>query len=207
MNKFWLPLLLFLGLGVAQAAAPLAPDAAVKETTEKMRALIRENHVAYNADKAAFYKVVDEVLVPRFDIRRIAQLVLGKSWRTATEDQRTRFQNAFKKSLIRNYADALLEYYDSVEAEFQPLRLAAGADDATVRCVIKRKDGPPISLSFSMNEVNEEWKVYDITIENLSLVTNFRSQYAVEVKKNGLDALIQRVEKGQTAKVALKKAG
>ena len=197
MKKFWLPLLLVLGLGSAHAAP--GPDAVVKDGTDKMRALIVANHVAYNADKPKFYAAVDEVLVPLFDVRYISQLVLGKSWKTATEDQRTRFQKAFKSALIRNYADALLENYDTVEVSFQPVRVTPDATDATVKCTLTRKNGPPVQLSFAMRETDGVWKIYDTTIENLSLVTSIRSQYAVEVKKNGLEALIQRVEAGQIA--------
>ncbi len=196
MNKFWLPLLLALGLGGAAHAAT-APDVVVKEGTDKMRGLIAANHVAYTADKPKFYAVVSEVLVPLFDVRYISQLVLGKNWKTATEAQRTRFQAAFKTALIRNYADALLENYDSVDVTFQPVRVSPEATDATVKCTLIRKNGPPVAVAFAMREVGGVWKIYDTTIENLSLVTSIRSQYAVEVKKNGLEALIQRVEAGQ----------
>lgn len=201
MKKFWLPLLFAFGFGAAQAA-PVAPDLAVKETTEKMRVLINANHAEYKADKAKFYGVVDEVLVPRFDVRYIAQLVLGRNWKAATPDQRTRFANAFKNSLIRNYADALLDNYDTVEATFQPLRLAGGENDVTVKCELKRNNGRPIAVGFSMRLVDNEWKVYDVIIENLSLVTNFRSQFNEEIKKNGLDGLIARIESGEAVKAA-----
>ncbi|MES2883867.1 MAG: ABC transporter substrate-binding protein [Pseudomonadota bacterium] len=197
MKKFWLPLLFALGMGSAHAA--VGPDTVVKEGTDKMRALIVANHQVYNADKPKFYAAVDEVLVPLFDVRYISQLVLGKSWKTATADQRTRFQRGFKSALIRNYADALLENYDSVEVSFQPVRVTPDATDATVKCTLTRKNGPPVQLAFAMREVDGAWKIYDTTIENLSLVTSIRSQYAVEVKKNGLEALIQRVEAGQIA--------
>lgn len=201
MKKFWIPLLMALGLGVAHAA-PVPPDVAVKETTEQMRNLITANHDAYKADRAKFNAVVDQVLVPRFDVPYISQLVLGRNWKAATPEQRTRFANAFKNSLIRNYADALLENYDSVEAKFQPLRLAGGETDATVKCELTRKNGRPISLGFSMRLVDDEWKVYDVIIENLSLVTNFRSQFNEEIKKNGLEGLIAKIESGDAVKQA-----
>ena len=197
MKKFWLPLLLALGLGSAHAASAVAPDVVVKEGTEKMRELIAANHVAYAANKPQFYAKVDEVLVPLFDVKYISQLVLGKHWKTATPEQRTRFQTAFKSALIRNYADALLENYDSVDVKFQPVRLSPDATDAIVKCVLTRKVGTPVSLSFAMREVDGVWKIFDTTIENLSLVTSIKSQYAVEIQKNGLEALIQRVEAGQ----------
>lgn len=196
MKRLLLPLLLVLGMGSAQAA-PTPPDTAVKDTTEQMRALIRQNHASYSRDRAVFYQAVEETLTPRFDVRYIGQLVLGKNWRGASEEQRNRFTNAFKNSLIRSYADALLENYDSVDAEWQPLRLAPDANDATVRAKLIRKNAPPMNLSFAMRIASDgEWKVYDVIIENLSLVTNFRSQFNAEIKKSGLDGLIQRIEGG-----------
>ena len=177
-------------------AAAVKPDAVLMETTEHMRDMIRQNHTAYEADKGKFYGVVDEVLVPRFDVRYIAQLTLGKNWRTASEAQRTRFQAAFKNSLIRTYADALLANYDSVDAKYEPLRMAADATDVTVRVSLMRKKGEPVGLAFAMREVDNDWKIYDVIIENLSLVTNFRSQFSAEIKKNGLDALINKMESG-----------
>lgn len=195
MKKILLPLLLALGLGTAHAA-PVPPDVAVKDTTEKMRALIKTNHALYKADGVKFNAVVEEVLVPRFDVPGIAKLVLGRNWKTATPDQRTRFTNAFKNSLIRNYADALLDNYDTVDARFLPLRLAGTETDVTVKAELMRKIGKPVSVGFSMQLVGDEWKVYDVIIENLSLVTNFRSQFNEEIKKTGLDALITRIETG-----------
>ena len=196
MKTILLSLLLTLGFGTAQAA-PLPPDVAVKETTEQMRDLIRQNHAAYVADKSKFYATVDEVLTPRFDVRYIAQLVLAKSWRTANEEQRTRFANAFKNSLIRTYADALLDNYDSVEAQFQPLRLAADANDATVRAKLLRKTAPPLGISFAMRTDNSgEWKIYDVIISDVSLISSFRGAFTAEIKKTSLDGLIQRIEQG-----------
>ena len=203
MKKILLPLFLLIGFGAAAHAAPQPPDVAVKETTEQMRTLIRDNHKVYAADKARFYADVDQTLTPRFDVRYIAQLVLGRNWRSADEAQRTRFANAFKNSLIRSFADALLDNYDSVNAEWQPLRIAADATDATVKAKLLRKTAAPVNLAFAMRpDSTGEWKVYDVIIENLSLVTNFRSQFAAEIKKSGLDGLIQRIESGDAVKQA-----
>ena len=201
MKTILLPLLLALGLGAAHAA-PVPPDDAVKATTEKMQALISANHALYKADGVKFNAVVEEVLVPRFDVPGIAKLVLGRNWKTASPDQRTRFTNAFKNSLIRNYADALLDNYDTVEAKFLPLRLAGTEKDVTVKAELRRKVGKPISVGFSMQLIDNEWKVYDVILENLSLVTNFRSQFNEEIKKNGLDALITRIETGAVVQPA-----
>lgn len=207
MKKIWFTLALALGLATAAQAAPVAPDVAVKETTEKMRALIRDNHDAYKADKAKFYAVVDEVLLPRFDVDTITKLVLGRNGRDATPDQKARFAKAFKNSLIRNYADALLDNYDTVDAKFQPVRMAPDATDVTVKSELTRKNGqPPVQVSFSMNLVDGQWKVYDVIIGNLSLITSFRGQFNEEIKKSGIEGLITKLETGDFVKQSADKA-
>ena len=175
MKKFWLPLLLVLGLGSAHAA-PTPPDVAVKETTEKMRSLIAANHAAYKADKNKFYAVVDEVLVPRFDVPGISKLVLGRNWRSATPEQRTRFQSAFKNSLIRNYADALLENYDSADAKFQSLRLVGGEispDDGSIK-----REGRIAGEWHTPDEGGRGQKRYRLTPEGVAALANMRAAWA-----------------------------
>ena len=185
----------------APAAAAQAPDQIVRGTTEQMQVLIRDNHEKYRADQQAFYKVVDEVLVPHFDVRYIAQLVLGKNWRAASEDQRKRFTDAFKLMLIRSYAQTLLDNYDSVKAEWQPLRLSADVADVTVRVNLMRKSGQqPVAIGFNMRRVDNDWKIYDISVEAISLVANFRSQITSEIKRSSLDDVIARMEKGESFK-------
>src|SRR5690349_245898 len=142
--------------------------------------------------------LVDDVIVPKFDTKYIAQLILARHWKTASEEQRSRFQAAFKDMLVHSYANALVEYHTQVKAEWQPLRMAPDATDVTVQSRLVREGGkPPLPIGFAMRLKDGEWKVYDIVIENLSLVTSFRSQINSEIKRTSLDALIQRLESGQ----------
>ena len=183
-----------VAVGTASAAPSQPADVTIRTATEEFQALINANHEQYRADMPGFYKVVEEKVVPYFDTKGIAQLVLGKNWKAATPEQRTRFEAAFKDSLIRTYARAMLDYHDSVKAEWAPLRAAAGADDVTINAKIMRTNAPPIPLSFSVHAVGDAWKIYDIAVENISLITNFRSQLNVEIKANGLDAVIKKFE-------------
>lgn len=185
---------LLLLAGTAQAAPAQPADEVIKTATTEFQGLISANHESYRKDLESFYKVVDEKVVPNFDTKGIAQLALGRNWKTATPEQRTRFEAAFKNSLIRTYARAMLDYHDSVKAEWAPLRAAAGASDVTVNAKLLRKDAPPIALAFSAHAVDDEWKIYDIAVENISLITNFRGQLNNEIKANGLDAVIKKFE-------------
>lgn len=194
-RRFFLSLGLSLGLASAASAAPAQPaDVVIKSATTEFQELIKANHQTYRSDLEGFYKVVDAKVVPHFDTKGIAQLVLGRNWKTATPEQRQRFEAAFKDSLIRTYARAMLDYYDSIQTEWAPLRAEAASTDVTVNVKILRQNAPPIPLSFSMHTVGDTWKVYDIAVENISLITNFRSQINAEVKANGLDTVIKKLE-------------
>ena len=182
----------------AHAAAP-APDELVKTTTATLQKDIGANHVKYKANLPAFYKVVDDIIVPHFDVPYIGKLVLARNWKTASEEQRTHFQVAFKNMLIRAYANALLDNYDTVDVQWQPLRMTPETTDVTVNSTLNRKVGQPIHIGFLMHTVESDWKIYDITIENVSLISNFRAQFASEIKKTSLDDVIKRMETGEMA--------
>jgi phospholipid transport system substrate-binding protein len=196
-------------MAATAAAAPVPPDQVVKETTQRLQTEIGKREKEFRASPQKLYKFVDEVIVPKFDQRYIAQLILARHWRTATEAQRARFQTAFKNMLVHSYADALVEYHNSVQAEWQPLRMAKDATDVTVQSRLIRQSGkPPVPIGFAMRLKDGEWKVYDIIIENLSLITSFRSQVNSEIKRSSLEAVIEKLEAGQTIEPATtKKSG
>jgi phospholipid transport system substrate-binding protein len=180
----------------ATAAATQTPDQAIRETTDQLRSKIQNNRSLYESNSERFFSDVEAIVVPRFDTRYIGQVILGTHWRTATESQRERFITAFKNNLVHSYARALLKHADTVELKWKPVHTAAAAKDAAVNVDLVRKEGPPIPITFSVHQVGGEWKVYDVSIENISLASTFRSQYNPVIKKNGLDALIQRLETG-----------
>jgi phospholipid transport system substrate-binding protein len=162
----------------------------------------------YKSDKGKFYNMVDTVVVPRFDTAYITQIVLGPSYRTATPEQRSRFTDAFKNMLVRAYADAMLNNYDSVKVEWLPVRMAPGADSASVQTKLQRTDGNEYAISFQVHQikadpehkVDADWKIYDISVEGISLVTSFKQQVNAEIKKSSLDAVITKMEQGQLIK-------
>jgi phospholipid transport system substrate-binding protein len=192
--------LLFLVLALAPASLPASSDSAalVRDATDKLQALIRDNRATFSADKQQFYAAVEDIVGPAFDVPYIAQLTLGKTWRPATPEQRSRFQTAFKNTLIRAYADVLLEYGDSSKVEWG--RASLNGEDATVRATVTRSDGPPVALGFMLHRTSTgDWRAYDITVEGISLITSYRSQFVSEARRDGLDALIQRLESGAVA--------
>ncbi len=187
------------GISVANGAtaAPVPPDEVVRTTTERLQKEIATREKEFKSDPKKLYAYVDEVIVPKFDTKYIAQLILARHWKNASDEQKKRFQAAFKDMLVHSYANALVEYHTSVKAEWQPLRMAPDATDVTVNSRLLREGKPPLPIGFAMRLKDGEWRVYDIVIENLSLVTSFRGQINSEIKRTSLDALIERLESGQ----------
>lgn len=197
MKNLWIALLsLALFSTQAQAAEPTQPDAVMQKATGELQDLLKKNHEKYKADANLFYKVVDDVVVPHFDTHYIAQLVLARNWKNASDDQRKHFEAAFKNMLIRSYANALLEYHDSVKVEWKPLHMTPDISDVTVNSNLLRPGKQPIPVGFAMHLTDNQWKIYDIVVENISLVSNFRSQVGSEIKRTSLDDVISRMESG-----------
>ena len=206
----WVLLLIALTSG-AQAGATaqtpsLTPDAAIRTTTDRLRTLIRQNRAAYEKDSKRYYAMVEDVVVSRFDAPYIGQMILGPAWRDATPEQRNRFITAFRNNLVHTYARTLLEHADTVQVQWKPVHMATDATDAEVKADIVRDAGPPVPLGFSVHRVGADWKVYDVTIDSVSLATTYRSQFTPEIKKNGLDGLIKRLETKPLEKVPTRKS-
>lgn len=195
-------LILALGLAGAARAADDAtrPDAVLKSTVEQMQQNITAHVKEYKADKPKFYDMVNTVVVPRFDAPFITQIVLGPTYRTATTEQKSRFTEAFKDMIVHAYADAMLDNYNSVKVEWLPVRMAPNADNANVNTRLQRADGNQYEIGFKVRKNEGDWKIYDITVEGISLVTSFKTQINAEIKKSSLDAVIQKMEQGQLIK-------
>lgn len=189
--------------GHAQAAPPPVPGPGPQQLVEQVSTDLLE---AIDADRAGLAQdpaklraVVDRVLLPNFDADYAARLVLGKHWRTATPEQRQRFIDAFIESMMRQYGKALLEL-TSNRMTMLPFKGDPAANSATVRTEIKRSNGTPVPVNYSMRATPSGWKAWDVTIEGVSYVKNFRTDFSAEIEAKGLDAVIQRLEsQGTTA--------
>ncbi len=177
-------------LPATQAAAP-APDQTVREATDKILSLIRQHKAAYQADQRKLYAMVDQNVLPYFDFRKMSALVLGSNWREADAAQRDRFTSEFRQLLVRTYATALLKYNDE-KVVILPYR-APLADDrtATVKTEVRRSGQAPIPINYEFY-LNRDglWRVYDVSIEGVSIVTSYTNTYAERVSREGLDKLI-----------------
>ena len=179
-----------------------SPDELVKRTAEDVLTSVKSDADIQAGDQAKIFALAEEKILPNFNFDKVSRLVLGKNWTKATPEQKTAFQNEFKTLLIRTYATALSKYKNQT-IEYKPLRMAEGAATASVKTAILQPGGQPIAVDYSLEKKVDAWKVYDIVIEGVSLVTNYRSQFAQEIRQNGLDSLIKKL--GDKNKAAMAK--
>ena len=192
IKRFAATVLALLLIGTAQpSAAGEDPTTVVRDTAERVLSSLRSDRARYQDDEALF-KLVRDVVFPHLDRERTAQWVLGANWRTATPDQRERFIEEFSNLLLRTYGVALRQY-NSETLNYLPAQIAPGADRATVRTEIVRPDGPKVSVDYLLTNRSGDWKVYDIIIENVSLVVTYRSEYAAIIKRDGMNGLLKQL--------------
>jgi phospholipid transport system substrate-binding protein len=187
-----LPLVLLLGLQISGADPMPSPVKLVEDTTQRMMGVLRADHDSLKQHPERLYALVESIVLPHFDFARMSRLVLGRYWRTATAEQRQRFTEAFRALLVRTYAVSLLDYTDQ-KITVGPLRAAPGATDVMVHSEVEQPGALPVPIDYRMNLEGGEWKVYDVTVSGVSLVTNYRSSFATEIQKSGLDHLITTI--------------
>ena len=207
-NTAWLTLVLVALAGLAPLAVPAQTAPAAKPAVavpgpgpqELMQKISQDLLHELDANRAAIAKdptrlraLADKYLLPHFDVDYAARLVLGKHWRTATDAQKKRFIDAFYQSLMRNYGDAVAEF-TADRLTILPFKgdLASGA--ATVRSEVKRSNGTPVPVNYTMRATPQGWKAWDITIEGISYVKNYRTDFGAEIDQKGIDAVIERLE-------------
>lgn len=179
---------------LAASGAGQGPDTLIKQNANELLSEIRANEQMYQQQPRKLYALVNDVVLPNFDVRYMSRLVLGRYWRQASEAQQDRFVDAFKALLVRTYGNSLLEYNDG-ELEVMPVQAADDADDVTVRTTVSSpKLAQPIPINYRLHKVDGDWKVYEVTVEGISLVTNYRSSYGSIIRSQGIDTLIQRIE-------------
>lgn len=190
---------LFMAAFMQVALAEVAPDELVKKTADEVLTIIKQDKDIQAGNIAKITEVAEEKILPNFNFDRTSRMVLGKHWRTASPEQKEQFKKQFRDLLIRTYASALSKYQNQT-IEFKPLRMQPGDKDVVVRTEILQPGGQPIAVDYSLEKAPDGWKVYDIVIEGVSLVTNYRGQFSEEVKRSGLDGLIQKLaQKNKTA--------
>lgn len=190
MRKWWMAVLLLLAAAPALGLTPAeSAQKTVMDTTESMFTVLDREREALRKHPEHIYGIVKTIILPHFDFDRISQWVLGRYWRQADETQRRRFTEEFRTLLVRTYATALLEFTDQT-VEYLPPRVRSERDEVLVRTQVTQKGGASIPINYRMYVKEGEWRVYDVTIDGISLVSNYRTAFSSEIQRRGLDQLI-----------------
>jgi len=177
----------------AAGASNLNPGELVENSAKRMLQELDANRAMYRSDPKKLDALVGNVLLPNFDTDYAARLVLGQTWRTASEDQRKRFVDAFYHSLLRNYGAALIDF-TADRFVILPYKGDPGDTTATVRTEVKRESGAKVPVNFSLRKTADGWKAWDVVIDGISYVKSFRTDFAAEIQQKGLDDVIKRLE-------------
>ncbi len=179
----------------AVSAAGMAPAVQVKATTEEVLAVI-----AANNDRQALNELAETKIVPHFDFKRMTQLAVGRTWSQATPQQQQALVREFRRLLVRTYTNALASVRpDKSSVEMLPTRPLASEDEVMVKTRVVESGRKPVSIDYHMENTPEGWKVFDVTVESISLVSNYRQSFKTQVEQGGIDGLIRALgEKNRT---------
>ncbi len=181
---------LVLCVMVFPALAMTGPEQLIRETSDKVLDEIKNNAQQYRDDPQRIYQLVDELVLPHFDFSAMTDLALGRYKDEVSAEQRPEIINEFRQLLVRTYSSALLEYTDQ-ELVYLPMEGSEADGLVTVRTEIEQAGGFPIPINYTLRLGDDGWKVFDISVDDVSLVTNYRSSFARAIKKDGVDGLIK----------------
>jgi phospholipid transport system substrate-binding protein len=178
---------------VSMAGEFTAPDVMVREVTNDVLGFIRSDAAIQAGDTHKVIALVDERILPHFNFSRMTMLAVGRDWRNATPEQQSRLTEAFRVLLVRTYSNALTQYR-SQTIDFKPLR--ANPTDKTVKVSteVRQSGAQPIGIDYALEKTDQGWKVFDVIVAGVSLVTNYRGSFGDEIRTNGVDGLIASIE-------------
>jgi phospholipid transport system substrate-binding protein len=187
----YLFLLCFFSCTVTQVAAQvLAPDALARSVTDEVLAVIRADKDLQAGNQKKVFELVEAKVLPHFSFVTMAQLAMGRNWRQANAEQQQRLIAEFRTLLVRTYTTAFVHYRNQT-VDYKPLRMAAGDTDVVVQSLIKQPSGAPVAVDYSMEKTDSGWKVYNVKIEGIGLIENYRNSFNTEIQKHGVDGLIK----------------
>lgn len=181
--------LLLLAAGGVRAQN-LAPDVLVRNVTNEVLEIVRSDKDLQAGDARRARELVEIKVLPHFNFTRMTALAVGRDWRQASPAQQKALVEEFRSLLVRTYSNALTAY-KSQTVDFKPLRMQPGDTDVTVRTQVNQPGARPIGIDYSLERNSDAWKVYDVTVGGVSLVTNYRDSFGAEVRAGGIDGLIK----------------
>ena len=199
LRSLFLLLALMAGFVSAQVlAADTSPDVLARTTTNEVLAILKQDKDLQNGNLGKVHQLVEAKILPNFDFNRMTQLVIGKHWPSATAQQKQALVTEFRNLLVRTYASSLTAFTNQT-VEFKPLTIKPDDTDVTVRSEIRQPGGQPIPIDYRMYKTAFGWKIYDVAIDSVSLVTNYRSSFSSTIRQKGIDGLIKTLA-GQSSR-------
>jgi phospholipid transport system substrate-binding protein len=200
--------LFFTGGFAANAAAAQTPgpEALAKQVTNDVLSAVRSDAALRHGNKQKLLELVESKVLPHFDFHRMTQLAMGRNWRKANADQQQTLVKQFRDLLVNTYTNAFTQYRDQT-VSYMPVRMQPGDTDVTVRSRINQPGGQAIPVEYAMEKLSDGWKVYDVTIEGISLVQTYRGTFDQEVQRGGVDGLIKAITAKNQALRAARQQG
>jgi phospholipid transport system substrate-binding protein len=178
------------GLFAQVAIAQDAPDAIVRKNTTEILAALKADKDLAAGDQKKIEKLADEKVLPYFNFVHMTQLAVGRNWRDASDAQKKSLIDEFRTLLVRTYSTSLTQFRNQT-IDVKPVKMAAADTEVVVKTTVNQPGGQPIPIDYSMEKADGTWKVYDVLIDGVSLVTNYRSSFNTEIQKSGIDGLIK----------------
>lgn len=177
-------------VATAASAQTGTPDALVRNVTDEVLGILAQAPESQAERRQAAMRLIEDKIAPHFDFTRMTALAVGRGWRQADAGQRDALTGEFRTLLVRTYANALGGYAGQ-KVSFKPSPATDAQGEATVRSQIRQAGAPPITVDYRLARTDAEWKVFDVVVNNVSLVTNYRSSFATEMAQGGADGLIR----------------
>ncbi|MBL8470317.1 MAG: ABC transporter substrate-binding protein [Rhodocyclaceae bacterium] len=184
-------LALWVGLVPAvMSAQQLAPDELVRSVGNEVLSIVQKDPDLASGNRKKVLQLVETRVLPHFEFGHMTALAVGRDWRRATPDQQKQLTDEFRTLLVRTYSNAFTSYRNQT-MDVKPLNAQAGDTDVTVRTLIRESGRQPIAIDYNLEKTDGGWKVYDVVVAGVSLVTNYRETFAAEVRNSGIDGLIK----------------
>ena len=197
ISSTWLSLLLFISAGITGVQADTeSPRALLETTSQKMFDAINANRERIKQDPSVTQELIEEILLPHIDFIAASKWVLGTHWDSASKEQKIGFIKAFRTLLLRFYSSALTEYLvnndEKLDASMMTFQEPGKPSNGqiTVRSEVHPKSGKAVPINYQLHETRKGWKVYDVSVEGVSVITTYKTSFASEIQQDGLDALI-----------------
>jgi phospholipid transport system substrate-binding protein len=185
------PYFLLAVLSPLAQAQSMAPDVLVKTLTDEVTAALKKDKDIQAGDAKKVADLIETMIVPHFDFTRMARIAMARNWRSATPDQQKELASEFKTLLVRTYSSALVNYKEH-QIDYKPLRAKPEDSEVTVKSDVKPSGATqPVTIDYEMEKTDNGWKIYDVKVDGVSLVTTYRDTFATEVRERGIDGLIK----------------